>query len=153
MVLFIPFPTIFSDSSNYNWAALFFVLTTHLIWVSHLVASLVHIAMLDHQSGKLKEPKPLPHKPQQQNHPSIPPLQQVNMNNVKVMGNKNKGDKLKRKSWDIPRTHDYNMKEWFCSERCYVHKIFTTFHRWLEVIGSNLNLLLKLLFYPTNNNP
>ena len=35
----------------------------------HLVASLMHISMLDHQSGKLKGPKPLPHKPQQQNHP------------------------------------------------------------------------------------
>ena len=37
-------------------------------------------------------------------------------------------------------------------ERCYVYDIFITNHRWLVVIGSNLNLPLKLLFYPTNNN-
>ena len=29
---------------------------------------------------------------------------------------------------------------------------FTTNYRWLVVIGSNLNLTLKLLFYPNNNN-
>ena len=37
-------------------------------------------------------------------------------------------------------------------EICYVHNIFTINHRWLVVISSNLNLPLKLLFYPTNNN-
>ena len=30
--------------------------------------------MLDHQSGKSKGPKPLPHKPQQQNHPFYTPF-------------------------------------------------------------------------------
>ena len=37
-------------------------------------------------------------------------------------------------------------------ERCYVHNILTTNHRWLVVIGSNLNLTLRLLFYCNNNN-
>ena len=37
-------------------------------------------------------------------------------------------------------------------EKCYVHNIFTTNHRWLVVIGSNLNLTLRLLFCPNNNN-
>ena len=35
--------------------------------------------------------------------------------------------------------------EFLKNERCYVHNIFTTNHRWLVVIGSNLNLTLKLL--------
>ena len=35
--------------------------------------------------------------------------------------------------------------EFFKNKRCYVHNIFTTNHRWLVVIGSNLNLTLKLL--------
>ena len=34
-------------------------------------------------------------------------------------------------------------------ERCYVLIIFTTNHRWLVVIGSNLNLTLRLHFFPT----
>ena len=34
----------------------------------------------------------------------------------------------------------------------YFYNIFTTNHKWLVVIGSNLNLTLKLLFYPNNNN-
>ena len=29
---------------------------------------------------------------------------------------------------------------------------FTTNYKWLVVIGSNLNLTLRLLFYPNNNN-
>ena len=37
-------------------------------------------------------------------------------------------------------------------ERCYVNNIFTTNHKWLVVIGSNLNLILRLLFCPNNNN-
>jgi len=37
-------------------------------------------------------------------------------------------------------------------EKCYVHNIFTKNYKWLVIIGYNLNLLLKLLFYPTNNN-
>ena len=37
-------------------------------------------------------------------------------------------------------------------ERCYVCNIFTANYKWLVVIGSNLNLPPKLLFYPTNNN-
>ena len=37
-------------------------------------------------------------------------------------------------------------------EGCYIHNIFTTNHSLLVVIDSNLNLSLKLLFYPTNNN-
>ena len=44
----------------------------------------------------------------------------------------------------------------FFNERCYFHNIFynifTTNHRLLVVIGSNLNLTLRLLFYPNNNN-
>ena len=31
-------------------------------------------------------------------------------------------------------------------EKCYVYNIFTTNHRWLVIIGYNLNLSLKLLF-------
>ena len=34
-------------------------------------------------------------------------------------------------------------------ERCYIHNIFTTNHEWLVIIGSNLNLALRLLFNPT----
>ena len=37
------------------------------------------------------------------------------MNNVKVMGNKNKGGKLRRNSWAVLRSHEYNMKERFCT--------------------------------------
>ena len=37
-------------------------------------------------------------------------------------------------------------------ERCYVYNIFTTNHRWLVVISSNLKLTLRLLFCPNNNN-
>ena len=37
-------------------------------------------------------------------------------------------------------------------ERCYVYNIFTTNHKWLVVIDSNLNLTLRLFFYPNNNN-
>ena len=33
----------------------------------------------------------------------------------------------------------------------YFYNIFTTNHRWLVVIGSNLNLTLRLLFCPNNN--
>ena len=36
-------------------------------------------------------------------------------------------------------------------KRCYVYNIFITNHWWLVVIDSNLNLTLKLLFYPNNN--
>ena len=32
------------------------------------------------------------------------------------------------------------------NERCYVYNIFTINHRWLVVIGSNLKLIIKLLF-------
>ena len=34
----------------------------------------------------------------------------------------------------------------------YFYNIFTINHRWLVVIGSNLNLTLRLLFCPNNNN-
>ena len=44
-----------------------------------------------------------------------------------------------------------NKKERKKIERCYVHNIFITNDWWLVVIGSNLNLTLKLLFYPNNN--
>ena len=37
-------------------------------------------------------------------------------------------------------------------ERYYVYNIFTTNHRWLVVIGSNLKLTLRLLFCLNNNN-
>ena len=32
------------------------------------------------------------------------------------------------------------------------HNIFITNHSWLVIVGYNLNLSLKLLFCPTNNN-
>ena len=44
---------------------------------------------------------------------------------------------------------------YFCQKKkkmYYVHNIFTINHTWLVVIGSNLNLTLRLLFYPNNNN-
>ena len=34
----------------------------------------------------------------------------------------------------------------------YFYNIFTTNHKWLIVIGSNLNLTLRLLCYLNNNN-
>ena len=34
----------------------------------------------------------------------------------------------------------------------YFYNNFTTNHRWLVVIGSNLKLTLRLLFCPNNNN-
>ena len=34
----------------------------------------------------------------------------------------------------------------------YFYNIFTTNHWWLVIIGSNLNLTLRLLFCPNNNN-
>ena len=34
----------------------------------------------------------------------------------------------------------------------YFYNIFITNHRWLVVIGSNLNLILRLLFYLNNKN-
>ena len=37
-------------------------------------------------------------------------------------------------------------------KKFYVHNIFTTNYKWLVIISYNLNLSLKLLFYPTNNN-
>ena len=37
-------------------------------------------------------------------------------------------------------------------EECYVHDIFATNHRLLVIISYNLNLPLKLLFCPINNN-
>ena len=54
-------------------------------------------------------------------------------------------------------THQYQLiiivtKNLLWKKRCYVHNIFTTNHRWLVVIGSNLNLTLRLLFFPNNNN-
>ena len=50
-------------------------------------------------------------------------------------------------------SHDDDIKLCiFMFERCYVYNIFTTNHRWLVVIGSNLKLILKLLFCPNNNN-
>ena len=39
--------------------------------------------------------------------------------------------------------------------RCYIHNIFTINYKWLIIIGSNLNLTLKLLLcliITTNNN-
>ena len=40
----------------------------------------------------------------------------------------------------------------YIKKRRFVHNIFTTNYKWLVVIGSNLNLTLKLLFCPNNNN-
>ena len=44
----------------------------------------------------------------------------------------------------------------YLNERCYDHNIFIIFSqkkkKWLVVIGSNLNLKLRLLFYPNSNN-
>ena len=37
-------------------------------------------------------------------------------------------------------------------ERYYGYNIFTTNHKWLVVISSNLKLTLRLLFCPNNNN-
>ena len=34
----------------------------------------------------------------------------------------------------------------------YFYNIFITNHRWLVVTSLNLNLTLRLLFYPNNNN-
>ena len=34
----------------------------------------------------------------------------------------------------------------------HFYNIFTTNHKWLVIIVINLNLILKLLFYPNNNN-
>ena len=34
----------------------------------------------------------------------------------------------------------------------YFYNVFTTNYRWLVVIGSNLNLTLRLHFFPNNNN-
>ena len=34
----------------------------------------------------------------------------------------------------------------------HFYNIFTTNYRWLVVIGSNLNLTLRLIFCPNNNN-
>ena len=41
-------------------------------------------------------------------------------------------------------------REMLCLQ--YFHNIFTTIHRWLVVISSNLNLTLRLFFYFKNNN-
>ena len=38
------------------------------------------------------------------------------------------------------------------NKKCYINNIFIINYRQLVVIGSNLNLLLKLVFCPTNNN-
>ena len=43
--------------------------------------------------------------------------------------------KMKRKKKDVTST-----------------TFFTTNYKWLVIIGSNLNLTLKLLFFPNNNN-
>ena len=34
----------------------------------------------------------------------------------------------------------------------YFYNIFTNNHKWLVIIGYNLNLSMKLFFCPTNNN-
>ena len=41
-------------------------------------------------------------------------------------------------------------KEMLCPQHFY--NIFTTNYKWLVVIGSNLNLILRLRFCPNNNN-
>ena len=33
-------------------------------------------------------------------------------------------------------------------EKCYIHNIFTINYSWLVIIGYNLNLSLKLIFFP-----
>ena len=40
----------------------------------------------------------------------------------------------------------------FVSREYYIYNIFTIYYRWLIVIGSNLNLTLRLLFCLKNNN-
>ena len=40
----------------------------------------------------------------------------------------------------------------FVSREYYIYNIFTIYYRWLIVIGSNLNLILRLLFCLKNNN-
>ena len=37
-------------------------------------------------------------------------------------------------------------------ERWYVYNIFITNHKWLIIIDLNLNIILRLLFCPNNNN-
>ena len=41
---------------------------------------------------------------------------------------------------------DYKALFGFFFKMCYVYNNFTTNHRWLVIIGSNLNLALRLLF-------
>ena len=43
-------------------------------------------------------------------------------------------------------------KHFFEKKKCYIYNIFTTNHRWLVIIDSNLKLTLRLLFCPDNNN-
>ena len=62
---------------------------------------------------------------------------------------------LKKKNHNFTHTHTHTHTYIYIErerERCYVHNIFTTNHRWLVVTGSNLNLTLRLLFYPNNYN-
>ena len=120
MVLFIPFPTIFSDSSKYNWGFFFFF----FFFFSLNYSSNLGIALGSkscayfHARPSIWQIKrawtPSPTNPNSRTHPFYTPLHQVNMNKVKMMGNNNKGGKLGRNSWDFLRTHGYNMKERFC---------------------------------------
>ena len=58
-------------------------------------------------------------------------------------------------SWEKKQLNDKKEKKKEKKEevlRPVIHSIFTTNYRGLVVIGSNLNLPLKLLFSPTNNN-
>ena len=65
----------------------------------------------------------------------------VNSMRVPKIGKNLKGRKRKRLRLLVPA--------W--EEKCYVHNIFTINHKWLVVIDSNLNLILRLLFCPNNN--
>ena len=61
---------------------------------------------------------------------------------------------IERKKKENERERESN--NWFKRREVlhsqYFYNIFTTNHRWIVVISSNLNLILKLLFYPNNNN-
>ena len=66
---------------------------------------------------------------------------------------------LCKRSLDSLTWHDIMLihADLFIKEKCYLrpqhfHNIFIINHRLLIIISSNLNLPLKLLFYPTNNN-
>ena len=55
-----------------------------------------------------------------------------------------------KKKWLPKSGEEFFKKKVLCPQ--YFYNIFTTNHKWLVVISSNLNLTLKLLFESNNNN-